>query len=101
MTILERILESEEVRDMIEECSDLITEAADVVAAFPEVLKKFILDHPEEFIGENAEETKKNIRVFAEVATLSYLYNVCDVLAEQADERMKEVEERDPVNRYL
>ena len=101
MSLLEKIMETEEVRDVIEESEDLIAEAESVVQTFPEMLKKFILDHPEEFIGENIEETKKNIIVFTEMATQSYLYNVCDVISDVAIERIEEAEQNDPINRYL
>ena len=101
MQVLEAILENEDVKGLIAENEDLINEAQQHVVQFPQILKAFILEHPEEFIGENAEETKKNIRVFVEAATQHYLYNVCDIIAETAVQRIEESEANDPINRYF
>jgi hypothetical protein len=101
MQVLQAIMETEEVKSIITECEDLINEAEGEVLQFPEQLKQFIINNPEEFIGENAEDTKKNIAVFTETATQHYLYNVCDVISESAVSRIEEAEANDPVNRYF
>jgi len=101
MEVLSAILENEDVKNMIAENEDLIVEAEQYVNQFPEILKGFIVENAEEFIDENAEETKKNIRVFVETATQHYLYNVCNVIAENAAQRIEEAEANDPINRYF
>ena len=99
--ILETIMENEQVQEMINEAEDLITEAAIEAAKFPKIVKSFILNHPEEFIGENIDDTRKNIRVFTEVATQEYFKAMSDVIAESVIEEMVDNSEEDPVERYL
>jgi len=43
------------------------------IKEFPKTLKSFILANPSEFIGKNLDDTRKNIRVFTEVATAQFV----------------------------
>lgn len=65
--------------DIIENHEDILVEAMMNVNDFQKELKAFVLSHPEEFIGENTEETFKNIRVFSEVATAQYITEISNV----------------------
>ena len=100
--ILETIMENEQIQEMINEAEDLITEAVEESVRFPKIIKSFILNHPEEFIGENIEDTKKNIRVFTEISTQEYFKAVSDIITESIISEMIEVEDsEDPIERYL
>lgn len=64
---------------LVEKHEDVIVEAMTLVNDFQKDIKAFVLNNPEEFIGENVEETFKNIRVFAEVGTAQYVAEVSNL----------------------
>ena len=57
---------------------------------FQKDIKAFVLNNPEEFIGENVEETFKNIRVFAEVGTAQYIAEVSSLYSSAVQEEVVE-----------
>jgi hypothetical protein len=69
------LLESDGVA-LVEKHEDVIVEAMAMVNDFQKDIKSFILNNPEEFIGENTEETYKNMRVFAEVGVAQYVSEI-------------------------
>ena len=73
MSYLNTLLESEVAQNFIAEHEDLIAENELAVHDFRKVLKAFVLNNPQEFIGENTEQTFKNIMVFSEVATAQFM----------------------------
>jgi len=72
------LLESEG-NAIIENHEDVIVEAMTLVNDFQKTAKAFVLNHPEEFIGESTEETYKNIRVFSEVGTSQFVAEVSNL----------------------
>lgn len=72
------LLESEG-QELVEKHEDVIVEAMTLVNDFQKDIKAFILNNPEEFIGENVEETFKNMRVFAEVGTSQYITEISNL----------------------
>lgn len=72
------LLESEG-NAIVEKHEDVIVEAMTVVNDFQKTLKAFVLNNPQEFIGENTEETYKNIRVFSEVGTSQFIAEVSNL----------------------
>ena len=62
--------------ELIAEHEDLLIEAMMESNEFPKHVKAFVLAHPEEFIGENTEDTYKNIRVFTEVAVAQFVNEI-------------------------
>ncbi len=64
---------------LVEKHEDVIVEAMTVVNDFQKPLKAFVLNNPQEFIGENTEETYKNIRVFSEVGTSQFIAEVSNL----------------------
>ena len=82
-SILEQIVNSEEVNNILSENIDLINETTENVQEFSKILKSFVLHNPKEFIGENLDETFKNVRVFAEVATAQYITEKTNMISEE------------------
>lgn len=76
---IDQIMESEEVKTILSENEELIAEATESTHNFSKIMKAFVINNPSEFIGENLEETFKNIRVFSEVATAQYLTEISDI----------------------
>ena len=70
---VESLLESEEMQAFVEKNETLIQEAAEQTREFGKFLKAFVLEHFEEFVGQNLEETYKNIRLFSEVSTMTFI----------------------------
>ena len=70
---VDALLESEEMQGFVEKHEALITEAAEQTREFGKFLKSFVLEHFEEFVGQNLEETYKNIRLFSEVSTMTFI----------------------------
>jgi hypothetical protein len=64
---------------LVEKHEDVIVEAMTVVNDFQKTLKAFVLNNPQEFIGENTEETYKNIRVFSEVGTSQFITEISNL----------------------
>lgn len=105
MEKLKALVESEDFQTFIGEAGDMINGITGEVYGFSKVLKAFALNHPEEFMGENVEDTRKNLRVFAEVATAQYITEVCSIngsmLAAQIAEDSKEEAGSGNLNDYL
>ena len=72
---VDALLESEG-NAILENHEDVIVEAMTYANEFSKHLKGFILSNPAEFIGENTEDTYKNIRVFSEVATSQFINEI-------------------------
>ncbi len=72
------LLESEGTQ-LVEKHEDVIVEAMTLVNDFQKEIKAFILNNPEEFIGESIEETYKNMRVFSEVGTSQYITEISNL----------------------
>ncbi len=77
-TVIETFMENEEIKEVLSENEEIIAEADALVSDFKHVIKNFVLSNPTEFIGENIDQTVKNIRVFSEVATAQYITEITD-----------------------
>lgn len=89
---LKEILESEDVKALVENNSEMFEQAEAAVAQFPNYLKSFVMAHPDEFVSESVEETKKKISVFSEVATAQFLKEITSIVSEAAN--LQEAEEQ-------
>ena len=98
MSNLTQIMESEEVQTLLNENEEIIAETTESVHNFSKILKSFVINNPSEFIGENLDETFKNIRVFAEVATAQYITEVTNMVNDNIE--INTVEE-DSIDDYL
>lgn len=99
MSKIQALLENEEVKTFLEGIKDVVQEAEGVIAEFPGIIKEFVLAYPKEFIAENIEETRKNIRVFTEIATAQFVTEVTNMYSVQNEETEKEVS--DKLNEYI
>ena len=84
------LMENEDTQKLISENEELIIEATEAANDFSKVLKQFTLEHPEEFIGENTEETYKNVRLFSEVATSQFMTEVTHLCGTMLPEPIQE-----------
>lgn len=65
--------------ELVEKHEDVIVEAMTLVNDFQKDMKAFVLNNPEEFLGEDTKETYKNVRVFTEVATAQYVAEISNL----------------------
>ena len=90
-TKIQTLLENENVKTFLKDNQEMVQEAEASLGEFPKVLKAFILEHPTEFIDSTLEETKKNIRVFTEIATAQFITEVTTMYAQKAEATEQEV----------
>ncbi len=83
MSILANIMENEEFKTYLTENQELFLEGEQKVDDFRKVLKSFVLANPKEFLAENVDQIKKNIRVFTEVATAQYITEVSSMIGSE------------------
>lgn len=72
---------------LVENHEDVIVDAMVLIKDFQKDIKSFVLNNPEEFIGENVEETFKNIRVFTEISTSQYVTEISNLYSSVIHER--------------
>ena len=82
MSRLQNLLESEEYSNIITGNESIIQEGVLSTLDFKEQIKSYIKENWTEFLGENLEDTKKNIKVFTEVAVSQYFTETSDLLSE-------------------
>ena len=85
------LLESEGT-SLVNDHEDVVVEAMSVVNDFQKDIKAFIINNPEEFIGETVEETYKNMRVFAEVGTSQFVAEISTLYGGMIQEKNRERE---------
>ncbi len=79
------LFENEQVKEILTHNDNLIDQAVVDVESFRDVLKNFVVNHPEDFLGETLDETYKNIRLFTEVATAQYITEIVALYEEYLD----------------
>jgi predicted house-cleaning noncanonical NTP pyrophosphatase (MazG superfamily) len=97
---VEALMENEETKLFVENNQELINEAVAATYDYGKTLKNFVLENIEEFIGQNLEETYKNIRLFSEVATMTFVNEAIHAQAALAVDK-EQLEESGGINEYL
>ena len=92
---VETLLESDEMKTFVENYEELINEAVAATYDYGKTLKAFVLENYEEFIGADLEETYKNIRLFSEVATMTFMNEAVHAQAAVIGEHEESVEDAD------
>lgn len=67
------LFENEDVTSFLKENNELVYSITESVENFAEYLKEFIAENAIEFIEPTVEDTRKNIRVFSEVAIAQFI----------------------------
>lgn len=96
---VEALLEDEDTKVFVEQNQELINEAVIATHDYGKTLKAFVLENFEEFVGANLEETYKNIRLFSEVATMTFINEAVHAQASQIPDL--EMTESEGINEYL
>jgi len=97
MDILESIAQDEEMQNYMVENEEVLTLIDEESNMFGEKIKGFILAHPEEFLAESVDETKKNILTFTEMATVQYMKEMTSI-ASLCSDPIDSMEEGDNIS---
>lgn len=84
---IDALMESEEMQSFVENNTQLIEESVAATHDYGKTLKAFVLENFQEFVGANLEETYKNIRLFTEVATMTFINEAVHAQAAQIQEQ--------------
>lgn len=96
---VDSIMESEEMQSFVETHESLIEEAVIATHDYGKTLKAFVLENFQEFVGANLEETYKNVRLFSEVATMTFINEAVHAQASQIEDQ--EVVAESGIEEYL
>lgn len=70
--LLKTMFENEDTKNFLNENKELIEQNVNDAMGFKEILETWITANLYEFLDEDMDETRKNIRTFCEVATRQY-----------------------------
>lgn len=101
MSYIKTLMENKETQELLTEHQDLILEAGVETAKFGEVLKEYIVQNPDVFMGETLEETYKNMRIFSEVATAQFLTEMVGIYGSEVNQIEEAAATYDPLSDYL
>ena len=82
MKLLSTLLENEGIASYLTENENLIMEASQNLAMFPQVIKNYIAENMQDFIGSNVNETYANMVVFTESAVSQYMHELCNQITQ-------------------
>jgi len=98
---VDTLLEGEGMQEFVDKNEDLINEAVVATHDYGKTLKAFVLENFEEFVGANLEETYKNVRLFSEVATMTFMNEAIHAQAATIAIQEEEVNADGGINDYL
>jgi len=76
MSKVQALLENEEIINVLNENQVLVEAAVSELDGWYQQMTDFVLEHIEEFLDENIEETAKNVYTFSTFATSQYLSEI-------------------------
>ncbi len=101
-TYVETLLENDETKVFVENNEELINECVVATHDYGKTLKAFVMENFGEFVGSNLEETYKNIRLFSEVATMTFMNEAVHAQAATiAEDESKVLESEGGIADYL
>ena len=83
---VDSLMESDEMKTFVENNNVLIEEAVAATHDYGKTLKAFVMENFQEFVGATLEETYKNIRLFSEVATMTFITEAVHAQAGQVED---------------
>ena len=101
MSRLQALLEQEDTKVFLEKNQDAILEMGQDVHEFGEIIKEYVHTNSDEFLGQNLDETYKNIRIFSEFATAQYVTELVGVNGQELIESEFNSTNSDALSEYL
>lgn len=100
MEKLNALMESDEMKTLVEQNQEMINEISESAAAFAESIKEYVVTNPEIFMEAEVEDIKKNIRIFAEAAMAQFMTEITSIGAQHI-QIVEPVTEENVLNDYL
>lgn len=70
---LDKLMQNEVVQNLVTENEEIITSGSALLGEYPQVVKDYVLEHLETFIGEDVKSTYENIVVFTEASVSQFI----------------------------
>lgn len=87
MSLLQALMESEELTSYVAENEEILEAAEDVLLEFPKALKSYINENLNEFIEpDDLDATYENIVTFVEAGTARFITEIVDMLRGNFDD---------------
>ena len=80
MDCLQTLLEDEGIKSYLQEKETEIVGGAEAFHKFPEVVKEYVMENLDLFIGESPQETHQSIVEFTETAAFQYLGDIVEMI---------------------
>ena len=77
-------MENEVVQNMVTEGEEMIIAANDMLGEFPQVVKNYVNENIDTFIGEDVKETFSNIVTFTESAVQQFLDETTNQMVDES-----------------
>lgn len=77
-------MENEVVQNMVTEGEEMIVAANDMLGEFPQVVKNYVNENIDTFIGEDVKETFSNIVTFTESAVQQFLDETTNQMVDES-----------------
>jgi len=84
LACLKKLMENEVVQNMVTEGEEMIVAANDMLGEFPQVVKNYVNENIDTFIGEDVKETFSNIVTFTESAVQQFLDETTNQMVDES-----------------
>jgi len=81
MECLQAVLENEYISNYIDKNERKIYEMTSKFHAFPEIVKQYVVENLDDFVGDDLNETYENIKSFVSNSVFQYMHSLCEEAA--------------------
>ena len=85
LACLKKLMENEVVQNMVTEGEEMIIAANDMLGEFPQVVKNYVNENIDTFIGADIKETFSNIVIFTESAVQQFLDETTNQMVDESN----------------
>ena len=86
LACLKKLMENEVVQNLVTEGEEMILSANEMLGEFPQVVKDYVNEHLDTFVGETVNETFSNIVTFTESAVQQFLDETTNQMVNESSE---------------
>ena len=84
LACLKKLMENEVVQNMVTEGEEMIIAADNMLGEFPQVVKNYVNENIDTFIGADIKETFSNIVIFTESAVQQFLDETTNQMVDES-----------------
>ncbi len=85
LACLKKLMENEVVQNMVTEGEEMIIAADNMLGEFPQVVKNYVNENIDTFIGADIKETFSNIVIFTESAVQQFLDETTNQMVDESN----------------